>query len=141
MAKKITELTEATTVNSNDLFVVVQDGETKNLKMETLNNNINWKLLGNITNVGSSYALNIPSNAKEIFIETFPTSNNDGVTQHILTFTLKTSNKGYDAGYYKNSSDMIRVLTYANTSKIWLQEIIFSGESKSTVSSCAVYYK
>jgi len=100
----------------------------------------NWTLLGTITDVGSTYALDIPSTATEINIEVFGDAW-DGTTFNILTANLTNNDKGYNGGFYKNSQDNMRILVYANNSQIWVQEIIKNNQSKSAPYSCAVYYK
>ena len=100
-----------------------------------------WQTLGTINNVGQGYALNIPSGAKELNIDCFD-NRDDGASLNILTSNLSSNSKGYDGGFYKNSNDMLRVLIYATSSKVWVQEFVQNGSSKSSLSvGCTINYK
>ena len=104
-------------------------------------NKTKWQTLGTIYNIGQSYALNIPSGAKELNIDCFDNMN-DGTSINILTSNLSSNHKGYDGGYYKNNNDMLRVLIYATASKVWVQEFVLNGSSKSSIATgCTINYK
>ena len=117
-----------------------QDGYSCNY-VNTELNKTKWQTLGTINNVGQGYALNIPSGAKELNIDCFE-NRDDGVSLNILTSNLSSNSKGYDGGFYKNSNDMLRVLIYATSSKVWVQEFVQNGSSKSSLSvGCTINYK
>lgn len=137
--------TKMTAQKLNNIEDGIEDLEDDlNNNIDELNNKLNWKLLGNIANVGENYALTIPSDAEEILVECFPSDYYDGTIALIKkpeVISVAPYAKGYDSGFYEGPTDMMRILIYASNDKVWIQLIKRSGSSITSILSCKVYYR
>lgn len=123
------------------LQVGIEDSNYKVLSTNDVSDIVQWKLINTISVVGSGHALTIPATAREVLIEVFPSDLYDGSTIVIPTAVLSATSRGFDTGFYKGATDMMRILVYATNTSIWVQELVRSGNTITNIYECKVFYR